>query len=190
MKIQQFVMAYGVEQDRLRAMMPENLASLRPVVRINAEIRDGQTACLECNVPVERPGFRGWLNVAHWENVPFRLQGKTVVFCPDFLEISFTGVGIQGGCPAEKDNQGTLFLNETPSLRPPESISENKEFCDCRFRWRFGPDNAGGVSLGKTLPASPTPPRVAYPPQPLTPENVAKIPCLQVLGTYQVSFTR
>ena len=40
MQIEQFVMAYGVEQDRLRAMLPEGFESLRPVLRINAEIRD------------------------------------------------------------------------------------------------------------------------------------------------------
>ena len=31
MKIEQFVMAYGVEQDRLRAILPEGFFSLRPV---------------------------------------------------------------------------------------------------------------------------------------------------------------
>ena len=44
MHVQQFVMAYGVEQDRLRALLPEGLASLRPVLRLNAEIRDGRSA--------------------------------------------------------------------------------------------------------------------------------------------------
>ena len=42
-------MAYGVEQDRLRAMLPEGFASLRPVLRINAEIRDGRTGYVEFN---------------------------------------------------------------------------------------------------------------------------------------------
>lgn len=41
MRVEQFVMAYGVEQDRLRALLPAGFASLRPVLRINAEIRDG-----------------------------------------------------------------------------------------------------------------------------------------------------
>ena len=35
MKVEQFVMAYGVEQDRLRAFLPEGFVSLRPVLRIN-----------------------------------------------------------------------------------------------------------------------------------------------------------
>ena len=43
MHVEQFVMAYGVEQDRLRAILPEGFSSLRPVLRINAEIRDGKT---------------------------------------------------------------------------------------------------------------------------------------------------
>ena len=40
MKVEQFVMAYGVEQDRLRAILPKGFVSLRPVLRINAEVRD------------------------------------------------------------------------------------------------------------------------------------------------------
>ena len=39
MKVEQFVMAYGVEQDRIRAMLPDGFVSLRPVLRINTEIR-------------------------------------------------------------------------------------------------------------------------------------------------------
>lgn len=37
-RIEQFVMAYGVEQDRVRALLPEGFESLRPVLRINEEI--------------------------------------------------------------------------------------------------------------------------------------------------------
>lgn len=38
MHVQQFVMAYGVEQDRLRALLPEGFRPLRPVLRINAAV--------------------------------------------------------------------------------------------------------------------------------------------------------
>ena len=44
MHIEQFVMAYGVEQDRLRTLLPEGFKSLRPVLRIDAEIRN--SSCL------------------------------------------------------------------------------------------------------------------------------------------------
>lgn len=40
MKVEQFVMAYSVEQDKVWAILPEGFESLRPVLRINAEIRD------------------------------------------------------------------------------------------------------------------------------------------------------
>ena len=49
MQVEQFVMAYGVEHDRLRALLPEGYTSLRPVLRINAEIRDGRRAYVEPN---------------------------------------------------------------------------------------------------------------------------------------------
>ena len=70
MKVEQFVMAYGVEQDRLRAFLPEGFVSLRPVLRINGEIRTNgmETYYLELNTPVEARGKRGWLNVAHWNS--------------------------------------------------------------------------------------------------------------------------
>ena len=52
--VTQFVMAYHAEQDRPRALLPEGFESLRPVLRINAEIRRGRkdTIYLELNTPV------------------------------------------------------------------------------------------------------------------------------------------
>jgi len=190
MKIEQFVMAYGVEQDRLRALLPDGFTSLRPVLRINAEIRGETDGYLELNTAVESGGVRGWLNIAAWDGVPFTRQDKTVTFRTDFLEISFTGVGIEGSCPAEKDNDGCYFMRETTTLRPPEAILSAKEFCDCRFRWMFTENDAGGVSPGMTLPAYPEEVRTVYPKQPLTAANAAAIPCRQVLGTYKVVFDR
>lgn len=190
MEIQQFVMAYEVEQDRLRSFLPDGFTSLRPVLRINAEVRGGRCGYLELNTAVEKDGVRGWLNVAHWEDVPFARSGRTTVFRLPQLEISFTAVGIEGSCPAEKDNAGCYFLGETEELRLPEEIAANKEFCDCRFAWQFAPGDACGVSLGKTLPAVPTPVRTVYPRRPFTAETAAGFPCLQVLGTYTVRFER
>lgn len=190
MKIEQFVMAYGVEQDRLRAMLPEGFASLRPVLRINAEIRDDRTGYVEFNTAVEQDGRKGWLNIGCWEPVSFEKNGKTTVFQTEFLEISFTGVGIQGSCPAEKDNAGCFFLGDSLELRLPEAITSQKEFCDCSFAWHFGPEDAHGVSMGKTLPAIPTEVKKIYPRQPFTAEQAAAIHCEQVLGTYVVTFKR
>ena len=189
MHIEQFVMAYGAEQDRLRALLPEGFASLRPVLRFNAEIWDGGTAYLEFNTAAERQGVRGWLNIARWDSVPFTREGKTVRFCLPLLDLAFTRVGVEGSCPAEKDNAGCFFLTPAPLLRPAETIAANKEFCDCTFAWRL-PDGAHGVSLGKTLPAVPEPVRTVYPRLPLTAEHAAIIPCTAVLGAYVVEFER
>lgn len=190
MRVEQFVMAYGVEQDRLRALLPAGFASLRPVLRINAEIRDGAVGYVELNTAAEKDGNRGWLNIGFWENVLFVRQGKKVTFQTDFLEISFTGVGIEGGCPAEKDNDGCYFLGEAAALRPAERITGNKEFCDCVFRWKFTEGDARGVSIGKTLPAYPEEVQTVYPRQDCTAQNAAAIPCRQVLGAYMVAFDR
>ncbi len=60
MRTEQFVMAYGVEQDRLRAILPDGFISLRPVLRINAEIRGGKEGYIEFNTAVEKDGNKGW----------------------------------------------------------------------------------------------------------------------------------
>jgi len=197
MNVEQFVMAYHAEQDRLRAMLPEGFTSLRPVLRINAEIREesgAETVYLEFNTPVAAEDRRGWLNIAHWESpaapLTYRREGKTVTFQSPFLEIRFTGVGLEGGCPAERDNDGCFFLGRDPAFVPAEKIDSNREFCDCSFAWRFGPDDARGVSEGKTLPAFPSQEEKTYPKAPLTAAEAASIPCDQVLGSYVVRFKR
>ena len=72
----------------------------------------------------------------------------------------------------------------------PSSGTARKEFCDCAFAWNFGIPGAHGQSLGKTLPAIPTEPKIAYLRQALTAENAVAIPCDQVLGAYRVAFRR
>ena len=190
MKIEQYVMAYGVEHDRLRAILPDEFTSLRPVLRFNAEIKAGESAYLEFNTAVEKDGKRGWINIGYWHNVPFERNGSEVIFRPDFLELSFSPVGIEGSCPAEKDNNGCFFIDETITLREPELITTNKEFCDCSFRWKFTDTDTHGESTGKTLPAYPTEAKVQYPKEDFTVQNAAKIPCDQVLGAYVVKFDR
>lgn len=191
-KIEQFVMAYGVEQDRVRALLPEGYESLRPVLRINAEIRDETRAYLEFNAPVAHRGRRGWLNLGHWQSptLRFRREKGGVLLTAPFLRLFYRGVGIAGGCPAEKDNEGCFFPGEAPDFRPAEQITVPKEFCDCEFAWSFHPGDARGVSIGKTLPAFPEEVRQTYPRLPLTAENAAAIPCRQVLGAYIVRFDR
>lgn len=179
-------MAYSAEQDRIRALLPAGASSLR----INAEIWDDAHGCVEFNTAVEKNGLRGWLNIARWTDVPFERRGRTTVFRTEFLEISFTGTGVEGGCPAEKDNVGCYYLKDgTFTLVPAEKITANKEFCDCEFAWRFA-GGAHGVSLGKTLPAIPEEETTHYEKAAFTVENAAVIPCMQVLGAYQVTFER
>lgn len=191
MKIEQFVMAYGVEHDKLRAILPEGFISLRPVLRINAEIENCDTGYVEFNTAVEKDGKRGWLNIGYWNAIPFERIGKTVQFKTDFLKISFTGVGIEGSCPAEKDNAGCYFANGADyDLRKPENISVNKEFCDCAFQWTFSEKDAHGKSIGKTLLAIPTEIETVYPKVRFSVENAVRIPCEQVLGSYLVVFDR
>lgn len=190
MKVEQYVMAYKAEQDRIRAILPEGFYSLRPVLRINAEIRDDKYGYIEFNTAVEKDANKGWLNIGYWEKVSFERNGKMVLFRTDFLEILFTGVGIEGSCPAEKDNAGCYFIGETENFKTAEIIRVNKEFCDCTFKWNFTDNDAYGASTGKTLPAFSTEALKVYPKKNFTAENAANIPCEQVLGSYVVRFQR
>lgn len=194
MRIEQFVMAYNVEQDRLRAMLPEGFSSLRPVLRFNGEIRGNELGYLELNTPVEGFGKRGWLNIARWNGkvnaVSFVREERKVTFYNPFAEITFAPVGIRGGCPAEKDNDGCFYPScGQYAFLPAEKITENKEFCDCSFRFLF-PGGAFGVSEGKTLPAFYEELETAYEKQPFTFETAGLIPCRTVLGAYTVAFER
>lgn len=195
MKVEQFVMAYNVEQDRIRAMLPKGFESLRPVFRINAEIRDNADCYIELNTPVYAHGKRGWLNIANWctpaTAILFRREGKSVTFETPFLKIAYIGVGIEGSCPAEKDNDGCFYGRSEDCLVPPEKISVHKEFCDCAFAWQFTQEDAHGESYGgKSLAAIAEPPQTKYPATKLLPENAAQIPCRQILGQYKVVFDR
>ena len=120
----------------------------------------------------------------------FEQAGKTTRFITDFLDISFTGVGGEGGCPAEKDNAGCWFSGAAETLRPPETIAARKEFCGCQFQWRFTGADAHGVSPGETLPAYPPPQQTLYPKAPFTAQSAAQNPCQQVVGSYVVRFER
>lgn len=197
--VTQHVMAYRAEQDRIRALLPDGFTSLRPVLRIDAELRThaGQeSAALELITPVTGHGKSGWLAVAHWDSahdeLTVRRDGATTTFQLPFLTISYTGVGIEGGCPAERSNDGCFFLDDgVLTFRPVEQLRGiNKEFCDCTFAFSFAAGDAHGTSTRETLPAFLEPTATAYPRQALTAANAAAIPCEQVLGTYHVTFLR
>ena len=193
-RVEQFVMAYQADQDRIRAMLPEGFGSLRPVLRINSEIRDDSVLYIEFNTPVEARGKRGWLNIASWksssDDIIFTREKGEVIISTPFLDLRYKGTGIPGGCPAEKDNDGCFFIGSGTEFRPAEVISENKEFCDCSFRWKFNEGDAHGVSEGKTLPAFMEEKTADYEPLPFSPESAAAIPCIRVLGSYIVRFDR
>lgn len=122
MHVEQFVMAYGVEQDRLRAILPEGFSSLRPVLRINAEIRDGKTGYLEFNTAMQKGDLRGWLNIGFRDDVPFAREGKAIRFCADFLEIEFTGVSLGKTLPAVLSDVQTVYPKEPFTARNAANI--------------------------------------------------------------------
>mgnify|MGYP004502757709 CR=1 FL=1 len=69
-------MAYGAEHDRIRAILPDGFTSIRPVLRINAEIRD------------EKFGYQSeWLNgnTAMKQNI----SSQYFLFFFDFIPVFF-----------------------------------------------------------------------------------------------------
>lgn len=214
MIVKQFVMAYKAEQDRLRALLPEGFTSLRPVLRINAEIRNNEgtfgkndTFYMEYNTPVSGFGRRGWLNIANWSSNDTEIRAfqidNTTIFNTPFLEISYEGTGISGGCPAEKDNEGCFFIRSDSNafsqqtskpqnvFIPAEKINGRREFCNCRFAWHFNKGDACGMSTeSRSVPAFYSEQIKEYKKEALTAANAAKLPCLQLLGSYNIIFYR
>ncbi len=187
MKIEQFVMAYRADHEKIKALLDEGYESLRPVLRINAEIihdeSRGEYVRMEHNTPVASQGKRGWLNLNVWESLGTEIdyadeednkhfgeptpgaegktKGMTTVFKTNFLDIEFTGVGIEGGCPAEGDNDGCFYIEgEKTTFVQAEKITSRKEYCDCAFTWT----------------------------KPIT--EAMKIPSEELLGAYKVTFER
>lgn len=194
-KVEKFVMAYKVDQDRIRAMLPAGYRSLRPVLRINTEIRDDKVLYIELNTPVEADGRKGWINIDNWkssndEGMQFERGDEEVIITTPFLELSYSGTGAFGGCPAEQDDEGCYYLGNDIEFRPSEKIEEHEEYCCCEFRWKFNDRDAHGESDGTMIPAKFTLMQNKYEPVDFTAENAAAIKCRQVLGAYVVKFER
>lgn len=91
MQATQFVMAHGVDQDRLRAILPEGLS---PCGRcFGSTGRSGEKkAFSNSGQPWKETGkgAGGRLGVGSFSNVPFEVIEKTTAFQGELLEIAFT----------------------------------------------------------------------------------------------------
>lgn len=50
--------------------------------------------------------------IENWEDAAFETDGRVTTFRTEHLEITFTGTGIEGGCPAERDNDGCYVCED------------------------------------------------------------------------------
>ena len=57
-------------------------------------------------------GRRGWNMIENWEDAAFETDGRVTTFRTEHLEVTFTGTGIEGGCPAERDNDGCYVCED------------------------------------------------------------------------------
>lgn len=190
-KIEQYVMAYRGDWDRIKSLLPEGFESLRPVLRLNVEIiteGDGGRVRIEFNTPVAARGKRGWLNLTVWgteagtyeipectEQIQVKKSGGEVKFLlgeadMPLLDIDFKPVGVEGGCPKEDDNDGMFYLDMDGQyqFKPAEVIDEKKEYCDCALGWNAEGEAAAGI--GELI------------------KRATAIPVDEVLGAYVVTF--
>ena len=174
--VEQFVMEYRADQSRIRAMLPDGFESLRPVFRIVSEIRDDRTLYLELNTPVAADSRRGWLNIGSWkssnDDISYSREGGAVKISASFLELSYTGNGIEDVCPDETDNEGCYYRGNDIEFRPAERIEGSRELCECAFSWKFSTQDG-------------QPDKRA-----LTAVNAASIPYGEILTSYIVRFIR
>ncbi len=80
--------------------------------------------------------------IENWEDAAFETDGRVTTFRTEHLEITFTGTGIEGGCPAERDNDGCYVCEDGGvTLRPAETITPPQKtvgifFTQCAARTR------------------------------------------------------
>lgn len=80
--------------------------------------------------------------IENWEDAAFETDGRVTTFRTEHLEITFTGTGIEGGCTAERDNDGCYVCEDGGvTLRPAETITAPQKtdgifFAPCAARTR------------------------------------------------------
>lgn len=67
-------------------------------------------------------GRRGWNMIENWEDAAFETDGRVTTFRTEHLEITFTGTGIEGGCPAERDNDGCYVCEDGGATLAPSKV--------------------------------------------------------------------
>lgn len=76
---------------------------------------------MEYNTPVSGFGRRDWLNIDKWSSNDteirfFQIDNTTILSNTPFLEISYEGTAISGGCPAKKKIMKAVFLSDLTVL--------------------------------------------------------------------------
>lgn len=60
--------------------------------------------------------------IENWEDAAFETDGRVTTFRTEHLEITFTGTGIEGGCPAERDNDGCYVCEDGGVTLAPSKV--------------------------------------------------------------------
>ena len=63
-----------------------------------------------------------WNMIENWEDAAFETDGRVTTFRTEHLEITFTGTGIEGGCPAERDNDGCYVCEDGGVTLAPSKV--------------------------------------------------------------------
>ena len=69
--------------------------------------------------------------IENWEDAAFETDGRVTTFRTEHLEITFTGTGIEGGCPAD----GGVTLCPAETITPPQK-TDGIFFAPCAARTR------------------------------------------------------
>ena len=83
--------------------------------------------------------------IENWEDAAFETDGRVTTFRTEHLEITFTGTGIEGGCPAERDNDRCYVCEDGGvTLRSEQSV-----FCGVHAAAKNGLDSFRAVRGAK-----------------------------------------
>ena len=85
--------------------------------------------------------------IENWEDAAFETDGRVTTFRTEHLEITFTGTGIEGGCPAERDNDGCYVCEDGGVTLAPSKVF----FCGVHAAAKNGLDLFRAAAAARTL---------------------------------------
>ena len=158
--------------------------------RLNAEIRDGRSACLEFNTAVERQDFPGLAQHRPLGGRSLHGGGGERPLPPALPAPALHGRRHPGRLPPPSRTTAAASFPAGPGAPPPGAGDSPQGVLQLHLRLGLRHSRRSWPRPRQDPPRHPHGAEDRLPPPALTAENAAAILCDQVLGAYRVAFRR